>query len=358
MESRGTSKYKFKPLTGHTALAVNGVPAEFAAQCMFILNKYQISAAWRVADHSEPERPSTEKKRLTIDIASYPKPSDVKEKSSNWGFTQWFIADDPLLGKYDDESKPVNVGVKRSARVEPTQHFVSLRFILSGLSKNPPTMRLDDITDSNELIITCLDAPAGAPSVHRIQLNRGARPATVDAASLQVLPDSARSKPEWWPAKYHFADLLDQRFPVEYMPTNDKEFQPVRVLGIRDTATQEIIPIITDMDLLWVTEPGEDNPMIQQCNERDVPVFTVMNCYRESEKAQLLDAIKKLIAIDNELYNDDPEMLDNLDLTLVTDDVFSRMGCITPFTAYCLLLTNQRFGLFAEHLEDLMQHGP
>lgn len=362
MHSTKKGSYKFKILTGHVALAACGVPAEFASRCMFMLSKYKLTAAWRVGDTNEEEARSdsvaTDKKRLTMEHASYPKPSDVKEKSSNWGFTKWYIADDPVLGKYDHHNLPVNSGIKRSTRVEPTQHFVTMRFILNGLNKTPPVMKLLAV-DDHSLIISCLDAPPRAPSIYRILFDKSILPAQIDVSPLQVLPDSARIKPDWWPERYSFAVMLDSRFPVEVTKSNYNHFEPVRVLAIQDSSTQQLIPIITDLDLLWISKPHNDIPLVAEARKLGIPIFEVLNTFNEPDSKKLRSILKQMRLIDHQLFGkENPEFLDNLNLETISDETLARMGCVTPFVAYFILSVNQHFGMDIEHLQDLMQHAP
>ena len=359
MKRKEEPKYKYNPLRGHMALAACGVPAEFASRCMLLLNKYQITAAWRIGDTNDlqPEAmTSTTKTHLARAQASHPKPADVKEKSSNWGFTKWFIADDPRLGKYDHDN-PVNTGIKRSKRVEAMEHFVTLRFILSGINKKPSTMQFISY-NHDELMIRCLDAPQGAPDIFRIRLDKSQSPNIVDPSLFLVVPDSSHNKPEWWPDQYHFADMLDRRFPVEVKAIDDNQFKSVKVLGIRDIETKQLTPIITDMDLLWLSTPNDDIPMVQLTRDININIFEVLNTFVASDANKLRNILEKLVAIDDEIFRINPENKDRLDLKNVDDETLARMGCVTPFIAYFILVVNQHFGAGIEHLQDLMQHAP
>jgi hypothetical protein len=164
-----------------------------------------------------------------------------------------------------------------------------------------------------------------------------------------VLHDSSRGAPEWWSQKLgNFGEMLEMRLPVECAKLTGQPFTPVKVLAIRNTSTQELLPITGDMDLLWISRPSEQHPFVKEAIDHAIPLLTVMDLSNPENIPGMRTHLQALCTL---------EYSDPINFDLITDEKLARLGCITPFEAYIITIINQRFAAFVDHLDDLLQHG-
>ncbi len=335
--------------TGPEAMAAIGMPREFAAQLMLLAQTYGVTIAIRA---SMPEQKYRD--------AAQPKPSDVKAKTGDWGLTKGVIAEDAELGKHNAKGQPINSGMQHSDRVTSTLHRISLRNILRGLDAKPPTFELmspngnqslqENIAKNKFLLIRCLDAPPGKRDyVYKVDLTAGLAPIEIDTQHINVLHDSSRGAPEWWSQELgNFGEMLEIRLPVECAKMTGQPFTPVKVLAIRNSSTQELLPITGDMDLLWISRPSEQHPFVKEAIQKSIPLLTVMDLSNPENIPRMRTHMQALCLL---------EKSDPINFNLITDEKLARLGCITPFEAYIITIINQRFAAFVDHLDDLLQHG-
>lgn len=332
------TEYIEKRIHGREAFEAVGMPHEFAAQLMLLADQLGVTIAMRA---SEPEQLYSQ--------SAQPKQSSVKQKSGDWGLTKTVISDDADLGRYD-EGKPKNAGKQRPKGIELIQHHLTLRSILKRLDDN---CRVFGVAGDRYLLVKCNDAPTDAAGEYlfRIGFMQGIPPENIKEEHINISPKLKRKQPEWWKDVWgNFQDMLDHRFPVEYVKDMAASYEPLMIYAAKNKQ-DKLIPITSDMDLLWISRPERTNPLVVNVLEKhNIDIMEVINTFKEDGTGvkDMRKALEAICKIDEEK---------RLNLDSITDERLASIGCATPFEAYVIFVVNQRFAEYVNHLGDLLQHG-
>lgn len=288
-----------------------------------------------------------------------PKPSSVKAKNGNWGFTKGVISKEVKLGKIERDETDHKLHQKHRADYEvpkdqaTTLHRLSLQEVLAGI-KSGDFIRVgtdEDITRTGRLVVKAKDDKAPDPNtiLFSLDLNdiqRRIPPIKIERELVKAGEIKYEPQPNWWKKEWgDFEEQSQHYYAAQYKDTEDKAFNDIHVFGVPD-GKGNVLPITGDQDLFWISRPpvlkelggGTFSPEAMQEATRVVNTFTPEG---------VVDMINARINMQG----------DNLDLDAITDSAVARLGCITPYESYLIDICNAPFNQDVHHFRDLFQHG-
>jgi hypothetical protein len=329
---------------GRAALEAVGMPLEFAAQVMLLASELGIAIAIRAGKPFQ----------LYLELCK-PKPSYVKAKTGNWGFMKGVIAADPLLAKMN-ASKELLIPPPMPSEVNLIQHTISLSEILTGLQKNNPEFELvsldpelspvDYVIKTNQLVVkpTKEYCPFDSEFYFGVHLNESNPPLNIDRRPIRTnLFEETPVTPLWWQPQWgNFAEQLSYRYPA-YVKKENETFKPLEIYAVFSDSKN--CPVTGDMDLLWVTKPKQESHLFPQSAHQ---VLNTSN----------LEACAKMLESLIELHQYFAEQRDEVfNINEISSESIGREGCLTPFESFFITTINARFAEYAEHINNLFQHG-
>ena len=182
-------------------------------------------------------------------------------------------------------------------------------------------------------------------------MKKAIEPEDINKEHINVSPAIKRKQPNWWKDIWgSFHDMQDHQFNIEYIKNQGESYKPLEIYASKDK-NGKLIPITSDLDLLWISNPSEDHPLVKAAAEKhSIDIREVINTFKTdgSGVIEMRNALQAICNVDTEK---------RLDLEKITDVRLGEIGCATPFEAYVILVINQRFAEFVNHVQDLLQHG-
>jgi hypothetical protein len=286
-----------------------------------------------------------------------PKPSSVKAKTGNWGFTKGVIAVDPELGKIEKlhgkwfliKRSPGELPKKESGILQELVHTLSLQEVLAAL--NGGEFRIigteQDIQDSGYLVLQPENHfPDESDIIFSINFNekksRIEKQCKIDFAKMLAKLPAKESKPLWWKDEWgKFEEALDNYYPALYKHANDTVFHDILAYGIADE-TNKVLPVTGDQDLLWISVPSSKQEIFKDFE-------TVINTFEDG-------GIEKLYGERIALYLKLGGKPDDAEKSIRNGSI-AGLGSVTPFESYIIDEVNLAFSCCGvRHLRDLIQH--
>jgi hypothetical protein len=342
---KATSAASFPKLSDQDILKLTGIPPSFAEMLKRVSVEKDIAIAIRGGSPFQ---------RYLMPCA--PKPSSVKAKTGNWGFTKGVISEDISFGKKEakangewgikerDDNKELPLG---KGIVEPIVHKLSLNEILAGIDSGEYNFVS---AEQGRLIVTARDAPDNTNFEFSIDLKEQAPRAdkqmelkNTDSLTVNL---KTSSQPSWWKEEFgNFAEKSQTYFPAQQRDIANNPaagFSDLMVYGVI-TNNLGTLPITGDQDLLWLSRP------LDKATGKEVKV---LNTYKAEDEKELGE-IRLNMAIAR--AEKDPANAES-HLT-ISNDTLHGLGCITPFESEVLDDANKEFANEAAHIQGLFQHG-
>jgi hypothetical protein len=286
-----------------------------------------------------------------------PKPSSVKVKTGNWGFTKGVIPVDPRLGKTEriehvwqlmprhDDELPTESGI-----LSEVVHTVSLQEVLAGI--NGQEFKLigttQDIQDSSRITIEPLHkVPLHSEIVFSINLcekkPRVQEQCKIDFEKITVRMPPPEPRPDWWLNEWgDFDKCLDNYYPAQYKSAQDSDFKDIIVYGVADE-NNNILPITGDQDLLWISIPADQHELLLKDFEEIINTF---------EAGGIQKLYRARIALHIKMGGN-PEDADDS----IRNNAIAGLGSVSPHESFVIDEVNTSFSHSGvNHIRDLIQH--
>lgn len=318
--------------------------------------------------------------------AGYPKPPSVKGKLSNIpGAEGFLVVDDARYGKRDKNGKIITYPShalpedKKGECVLPKiPARRSIEYFMDGLNSDPPRFKLVGSSSEEKEIVAEIKrtgilrvSPITSFSdvnemVFRIDLNaKDVTPplAGVKREAMTSVEAIAYAKPEWFIGDdSEWEKALQQNYILRAqdkfdLTQEDPEKDVLMIYGMKGPKDQ-VVPIIGDQDLLWITIPKAVYDQLPDKKLATDPIDTrEVTVLADGGKVPtgLIKMKEALLQIDKDLHAGESTLFqDPTDIPAVV----ASWGVLTPYEAYIAIQINKEFGIEFSHLLALIQHGP
>jgi hypothetical protein len=287
-----------------------------------------------------------------------PKPSSVKVKTGNWGFTKGVIPIEASLGKtlrIDHVWRLIprlagELPAKDSGVISEVLHTVSLQEVLAGINGQEFKLigTVQDIQDSGRItIMASRKAPLNSEIIFSIALTE-AKPRVqeqckIDFEKITVKLPAREPRPTWWlDAWGDFDRSLDNYYPAQFKSAQDAEFRDIYVYGVADE-NNVVLPITGDQDLLWISIPTKLHESLLKDFEE------VINTFEEGGVEKIYRA---RIALHLKMGGQ-PEEAENS----IRNNSIAGLGSVSTHESFVIDEVNTSFSHSGvNHIRDLIQH--
>ncbi len=338
-------KPQYRRLSAKEILQATGIPPVFAK---ILKQQSKITGAAFAIRAGSPFQ------RYLMPAAS--KPSFIKAKIGNWGFTKGVLAVKAYFGKTKKSLDDTCSVLPRDEKDIPKNcealgtvlHKLSIQEILAGIRSGEYILDPDnDISKTNRLVVRSGDdnTPDDDNTLLSIDLSDIARSVKqhvqIKFENVTVDEKNGEPKPDWWDENKWgtFSEVSSSYYVAQSKEAWQEDYEDIPIYGVK--TKEGVLPITGDQDLLWMTMPVEIQKKLAEIND-------VINTFAVDGVDKMIDARDRL---HRALFPKDAH-LPHLEAASI-----ARVGCMRPYESFISDKVNALVANEIDHLRDLFQHG-